>query len=246
MKKSKFVVFINWILLFSLPVILMTSNIETSKVNTKQDVKNLSTNLFTKVEEKANKENKQKIDIIDDNSDSEDDFLQEVEDKETKIKEEQAKIEKQEEINSELAENSEPVNIPTENPTPPIVEEVIEEVKSDVLATYSGNMSFYYANCTGCSGITSTGVDVSDGSIYYNDKQYGNVRIIAAGTEIKKWSIVRIKNSSLGGSVLAIVLDRGGDIGQNKRFLVDMLTNTSESRGGVDRGITVEVLRSGK
>ena len=115
----------------------------------------------------------------------------------------------------------------------------------NILATYQGNMSFYQANCTDCSGITSTGIDISDGRLYYQDHTYGNVRIVAAGQEIKKWSIVRIKNSSLGSSVLAIVLDRGGSIGVGKTFLIDMLTNSNENKDGVDRNITVEVLRNG-
>lgn len=247
MKKGKFVIFINWVLLFSLPIILMTSNIKTSKVETQHDIKNLSTNLFSKVDEEIKKEQKTEIEVEDDSSGNDDnkDKQEKLEEKNEKPNEPlQIEKEKNEDIKSDVIEDVVPTTPPKEEP--PIIEEVGKEENDDIIATYSGNMSFYYANCTGCSGITSTGVDVSDGSIYYNDKQYGNVRIIAAGTEIKKWSIVRIKNSSLGGSILAIVLDRGGDIGQGKRFLVDMLTNTSESRGGVDRGITVEVLRSGK
>ena len=36
MKKNKFIVFVNWILLFSHPAILMTSNISTDQVKSDQ------------------------------------------------------------------------------------------------------------------------------------------------------------------------------------------------------------------
>lgn len=232
MKKNKFIVFINWILLFSLPAILMTSNIKTDQVKSNHETKNLATSLFSKVEEKSQNEI-----VIDSESFEEADEteIEEEQEQQKPIKEEQPIEEKVEPVVSE----------------PPKVEEVKEVIKeepaSDVLATYTGNMSFYYATCRGCTGFTRVGgYDVRDGKLYYPDKQYGNVRIVAAGSEISNWSIIRIKNSSMGDSILAIVLDRGSDIGQNRKFLIDMLTNTTEAKGGVNRNITVEVLRNGK
>lgn len=234
MKKNKFIVFVNWILLFSLPAILMTSNISTDQVKSDQETKNLATSLFTKIEEKSKNEL-----VI--NSES----FEEAEDIEIEeIKEKQQVPKKEESVEKKETEvKEEPVVSP-----PPKVEEVIkEEPSSDVLATYTGNMSFYYATCRGCSGFTKVGgYDVRDGKLYYPDKQYGNVRIVAAGSELSNWSIIRIKNSSMGDNILAIVLDRGSDIGLGRKFLIDMLTNTNESRGGVNRNITVEVLRNGK
>ena len=167
----------------------------------------------------------------------------------TNIDEVDNKIEEQEEVKEEVKK----VEVTKETPKEEIKEEQKEvvsqpvyEEKSDVLKSYTGKMSFYNANCTGCSGITSTGIDVSDGRLYYYDNNYGNVRIIAAGPEIKKWSIVRLKNTSLGSNTLAIVLDRGGAIGEGRTFLIDMLTNNQEGKGGVEKGVVVEVLRDGK
>lgn len=227
MKKNKFIIFVNWILLFSLPAILMTSNIKTEQVKSGHEIKNLATSLFTKVEEKSQNEI-----VIDSKSFEEAEVIEKEEKQQTTKKVEVPVEEKEEPVVS----------------TPPKVEEVIkEEPINDVLATYTGNMSFYYANCQGCSGLTKVGgYDVRDGKLYYPDKQYGNVRIVAAGSEISNWSIIRIKNSSMGDNILAIVLDRGSDIGLGRRFLIDMLTNTSEAGGGVHRNITVEVLRNGK
>lgn len=233
MKKNKLIVFINWILLFSLPAILMTSNIKTDQVKSNQETKNLATSLFTKVEEKSQNE------IIIDSESFEEAEEIEVEEKEEEQQQTPKKVE------TPVEQKEEPVVS-----SPPQVEEVINQEPapaSDVLATYTGNMSFYYATCRDCTGFTKVGgYDVRDGKLYYPDKQYGNVRIVAAGSEISNWSIIRIKNSAMGDNILAIVLDRGSDIGLNRKFLIDMLTNTTEARGGVHRNITVEVLRNGK
>ena len=224
MKKNKLIVILNWSLLFALPITLLTVNVETNKTSAKISPKKLSTSIMFKTE-KSNAIVATKIDEVDN------------------------KIEEQEEVKEEVKK----VEVTKETPKEEIKEEQKEvvsqpvyEEKSDVLKSYTGKMSFYNANCTGCSGITSTGIDVSDGRLYYYDNNYGNVRIIAAGPEIKKWSIVRLKNTSLGSNTLAIVLDRGGAIGEGRTFLIDMLTNNQEGKGGVEKGVVVEVLRDGK
>ena len=229
MKKNKIVIVVNWLLLFSLPIVLMTSNIKTEEIGLDKQTKNLATNLFSKIDVKPAET--------------------------TQVEEQQENTEEEEEKNTDnqasVAKNTnkkvEVAQIVPQQPQTPQVEETIKEEKpSDVLATYTGSMSFYYANCVGCSGITYTGVNVSDGRIKYEDKEYGSVRIIAAGPEISKWSIVRIKNSELGSNVLAIVLDRGGAIGLGRSHLIDMLTNKEEGKGSVNKNITVEVLRDGR
>lgn len=224
MKKNKLIVILNWSLLFALPITLLTVNVETNKTSAKISPKELSTSIMFK-KEKSNAIVATNIDEVDN------------------------KIEVQEEVKEEVKK----VEVTKETPKEEIKEEQKEvvsqpvyEEKSDVLKSYTGKMSFYNANCTGCSGITSTGIDVSDGRLYYYDNNYGNVRIIAAGPEIKKWSIVRLKNTSLGSNTLAIVLDRGGAIGEGRTFLIDMLTNNQEGKGGVEKGVVVEVLRDGK
>ena len=224
MKKNKLIVILNWSLLFALPITLLTVNVETNKTSAKISPKKLSTSIMFKTE-KSNA-------IVATNIDEVDNKIEEQEE----VKEEVKKVEvtketQKEEIKEEQKE---------------VVSQPVYEEKSDVLKSYTGKMSFYNANCTGCSGITSTGIDVSDGRLYYYDNNYGNVRIIAAGPEIKKWSIVRLKNTSLGSNVLAIVLDRGGAIGEGRTFLIDMLTNSDEKKDGVEKDIVVEVIRDGK
>ena len=225
MKKNKLIVGLNWGLLFALPITLLTVNVRTNKISSEISPKKLSTSIMFNTN-KSNASVATSVEEVETKEKEEDEVepTKEVEVIEKTTKEE-IKEEKQEVI---------------QQPVP------VYEEKSDVLRSYTGKMSFYNANCKGCSGVTSTGTDISDGRLYYYDNTYGNVRIIAAGTEIKKWSIVRLKNTSLGSNVLAIVLDRGGAIGEGKTFLIDMLTNSEERKGGVERGITVEVLREGK
>lgn len=237
MKKGLVLSIINWILVFSIPGILVTTDISNNTINSSINIKNLNTSLFQKVI---------------DNSDTEKEKLVQEEDQDVEeieipvVKKTQEPEEKNEEKKNTQVE---------EKQTTPIVEaEKKQEVQiqkeetkqTSVVATYSGKASYYNANCYGCSGYTSSGLNVSDGRVYYNDSKYGNVRIVAAGREIPLYSIVRLSNTKVGSNVLAIVLDRGGDIGEGRVFLIDILTNSEESFGGVDNGIKVEVLRSGR
>ena len=218
---------INCFLLFSFPILLLTVNINTDTIDSNINAKALSTNLVSKVQEKQGmiKEDSTLERESDENHQKQSETVEQI--KEDEILEKSFSVLKREETKEDKQE---------ESITP----------KTDVLSTYQGTMSFYNANCVGCSGITSTGVDISDGRLYYLDKTYGNIRIVAAGTEIKKWSVIRIKNSSLGVNTLAIVLDRGGSIGLGKKFLIDMLTNSMENKGGIEKNITIEVIREGK
>lgn len=234
MKKVKILSVINWLLLFSIPGILLTANVKVDTIDSHFAAKNLNTNLFKKVEdlnkdvvkEENEEENVEVVETEIDNIDIQ---------KDTKVE----KIEepKVEEKKSEVVEQ------------PKVEEKKIEQPVSSQTSsntTYSGNLSYYRANCSGCSGYTSSGLNVNDGRIYYNDSTYGDVRIIAAGREIPLYSIVKINNSSLGNGVLAIVLDRGGNIGSGRKFIIDILTNSIENKGGVDRGVSIEVLREGR
>lgn len=218
---------INYFLLFSFPILLLTVNIKMDTIDSNINTKALATSFVSKVQEKQELANENPLL----EQDQDERVLKKTETIDT-IKED----DKEESLPPILKKNDKKEEQKIENVAP----------KTDVISTYHGTMSFYNANCVGCSGITSTGVDISDGRLYYLDKTYGNIRIVAAGTEIKKWSIVRIKNSSLGANTLAIVLDRGGSIGLGKKFLIDMLTNSTENKGGIEKNITVEVIREGK
>lgn len=123
-----------------------------------------------------------------------------------------------------------------------------EETKNDVIETITGKMSGYGPNCSGCSGYLSSGKYVGDGNIYYNDKTYGQVRIVAGDYKYKFGSIVRIKNSNVSSTpIIAIILDRGGSIGINKKYTFDLLFESEEKAIKYDTSynVTFEILRNG-
>lgn len=121
-----------------------------------------------------------------------------------------------------------------------------EVVTEPVLATYNGIITAYGPDCKGCSGITASGYNVRN-NIYYNDKEYGKVRILAADRSLPFGTIVRIKNLNVFDEVVtAIVLDRGGAIGFNKKSNFDLLYHSEkETNFFGSRRATFEILRKG-
>ena len=107
------------------------------------------------------------------------------------------------------------------------------------------NTSVLRPDCKGCSGITASGYNVRNGNIYYNDKEYGKLRIVAMDKSIPFGSIVRIKKI-FKEPVLAIVLDRGSAIGLNKKVYIDLLYKSEkETLTFGKREATFEILRYG-
>lgn len=126
-------------------------------------------------------------------------------------------------------------------------EEVVDENKTTVAVNSQneilvGKMSGYGPDCYGCSGYLASGVYVGDGNVYYNDSEYGQVRILAGDKKFKFGTIVRINDS-----MLAIVLDRGGSIGVGKKFLFDLLyvTESEANINGISYETKFEILRNG-
>ena len=127
-----------------------------------------------------------------------------------------------------------------------IFKEIKNEKIEPVIATYKGNITAYGPDCVGCSGITASGYNVRN-NIYYNDKKYGKVRIVAADKSLPFGTIIRINNLNISSDpVVAIVLDRGSAIGFNKKVYFDLLYKSEKetSTFGVKKA-TFEVLRRG-
>lgn len=117
---------------------------------------------------------------------------------------------------------------------------------TDVLETQVGSLSGYGPDCYGCSGILASGLDVRDGTIYYSDATYGNVRILAGDYAYPYGTIVRVKNSKIS-EFIGIVLDRGSAIGFGKSHLFDLLFPSSSDALAyeVSYNTTFEILRYG-
>ncbi len=81
---------------------------------------------------------------------------------------------------------------------------------------FMGTLTGYGPDCPGCGGIVacSPNPNVLNGKIYYNDREYGKLRILAADYAIPCGSIIKIKNFKFipGKEFYGIVLDRGSAI----------------------------------
>lgn len=114
------------------------------------------------------------------------------------------------------------------------------------IETFTGNLTGYGPDCYGCGGKTSTGYDLRE-NIYYEDSEFGNVRIVAADKYFPFYSIIRISGVPGMDTFLAIVLDRGGNVGFDKGTLFDLAFSTEKDPNilGLTRNVKFEVLRSG-
>lgn len=117
-----------------------------------------------------------------------------------------------------------------------------------VIETLTGKVTAFTPYCSdGCNGYVASGMYVGGGNIYYDDSEYGRVRIVAGDKSYPFGTIVRLKNLwYFGEDIYAIVLDRGGAIGKNKRALFDLLFEyeSSANNFGVENA-TCEILRIG-
>ena len=109
------------------------------------------------------------------------------------------------------------------------------------LDTYNGVLTGYAANCPLCGGtLGCTGQNVLDGTTTYQDKDYGNVKIVASSKSLPCGSIV---NFSLNNeNITAIVLDRGVT-GTALDLLVESETYALSNVGR--KNISYQILRFG-
>lgn len=112
---------------------------------------------------------------------------------------------------------------------------------------FTATMTGYGPDCEGCGGRVGCPPrqDVRNGNIYFEDKEYGKIRIIATDKAIPCGSIVRITNSKESKDpIMSIVLDRGGAIKGNK---VDLLFASEKDTTvvGKQNNVQFEIVRWG-
>ena len=118
----------------------------------------------------------------------------------------------------------------------------------EVIDVINGEMTGYAPNCKGCKGTVGCPPypNVTNGNIYYNDKEFGKIRIVAADESIKCGTIVRITANKLYDEpFLAIVLDRGFKIKGN---IFDLLFEENvdiNTLVGRQHNVQFEILRRG-
>lgn len=124
--------------------------------------------------------------------------------------------------------------------------ELYREGVYNPLYTFMGELTGYAGDCALCTGYLAcpprTNV-IKDG-IYYNDKTYGKIRIVASSRNYPCGTILKFDVGKLSDEpIIAIVLDRG--VGGN---VIDLLTESEEyaiKHVGRVRKLEFEVLREG-
>ena len=124
-------------------------------------------------------------------------------------------------------------------------DEIVANGKESPVKTV-GIMTGYSGYCVGCGGRTGCPPrqDVRNGNIYFDDKEYGKINIVATDKKIPCGSIIEITDSTLGEKVVAIALDRGGAInGSRLDFLVKSEEEASRKIG--KQKVTYQIVRWG-
>jgi 3D (Asp-Asp-Asp) domain-containing protein len=122
-------------------------------------------------------------------------------------------------------------------PSKPTHQVQVSRGTSNNQKSYQMQMTSYTAYCnTGCTGVTATGVDVS------NRTTYQGYRVIAVDPSVIKLNSI-VKVSTKDNSFHAIAIDTGGAIKGN---IIDLLVGSkSKARENGRQYVTVTVLREG-
>lgn len=122
--------------------------------------------------------------------------------------------------------------------------ESLKKVQS--VGSFNGKLTAYVGDCPGCSGILACKprTNVLESGVYFNDSEYGTVRIVATSRDYPCGSIIRFYSSRIGiDPIIAVVMDRGVS-GNNVDLLVEDVTYAYKNVGTVHNQY-FEVLRYG-
>lgn len=125
-------------------------------------------------------------------------------------------------------------------------DELYKEGINNPLYTFTGELTGYAGDCALCTGYLACPprTNVLKNGIYYNDKTYGTVRIVASSRNYPCGTIIRFNVKKLSSEpITAIILDRG--VGGN---VIDLLTESEDyaiKHVGRVRKLEFEVLREG-
>ena len=110
--------------------------------------------------------------------------------------------------------------------------------------SFVGKLVHYGPDCPDCGGrLGCNGQDARNGNIYYNDAEYGKVRIVAMSSTIPCGSMIKINVDAYDpDGMYAIVLDRGVS-----GPMVDLLKESSKSKSPVRtvNSVTFDIVRYG-
>ena len=197
----------------------------------------LSTNYFAKEEETDNS-SEEKESVEEKEETTKEEPVEEVKTKE--------KVEEKKQI-KEPVKTEEPKKKETKSNTK---EEVKQEnkpsSKEKVIEKLTGSLAGYGPDCYGCTSFrTASGKYIGDGNIYYEDKEFGKIRIVAGDKSYPYGTIVKLSNTGYYSKpIYAVVLDRGGGVGKGRKFLFDLLFETEKDalKMGSRKNVTFEIL----
>jgi len=110
--------------------------------------------------------------------------------------------------------------------------------------SFVGKLTHYGPDCALCGGyLGCNGQYARDGNIYYNDEEYGTVRIVASSKTLPCGSIIRINVDAYDpNGMYAIVLDRGVGPG-----IIDLLKThqTAWSPTATVNSVVFDIVRYG-
>lgn len=110
--------------------------------------------------------------------------------------------------------------------------------------SFVGKLVHYGPDCPECGGhLGCNGQDARNGNIYYNDKEYGKVRVVAMSSTIPCGSMIKINVAAYDkNGMYAIVLDRGVS-----GPMVDLLKTSARAKSPVAtvNGVTFDIVRYG-
>ena len=92
----------------------------------------------------------------------------------------------------------------------------IKKYGNDYKIEFTGTLTGYGPDCPGCGGNVACrpNPNVKNGNIYFEDEEYGKLRILAADYSIPCGSIIKVSNFKFvdNNEFYGIVLDRGSAI----------------------------------
>ena len=112
--------------------------------------------------------------------------------------------------------------------------------------TFIGSLTGYAGDCPLCSGIVACRprINVLEKGIFFDDKEYGTIRMVASSKRYPCGTILRFKAGKVSSEpIIAVVMDRG--VGGNN---IDLLMNTEDEarkKVGRIRNLEFEILRLG-
>lgn len=122
-----------------------------------------------------------------------------------------------------IQEGQDGLIIPGANGTTSVVEEMVPavvQVGNGGSEKYVGKMSGYGPDCVGCSKTGNVSCHTENGGkhsliydgIYYQDDEYGSVRILAAAKTVFPCGTIIEINNGINEPFLGVVLDRGSSM----------------------------------